>query len=539
MTSRNTDPDLGWRQLAVIAADGKGAVFNGAKITSIVKAKVGRNCAAAGNILRTTDVVDAMVSTFEANEDQSLPERLHARHRGRAGRRRRTEAAEVRSALRRAPGKFCRSSTCASISVPTPRRVALSVGTLRAFGGHLRCPRRRAGQGARGRKRRCRILPSSRPMKSPTPCAGAPSRRSRPSRLPWRRWRPPSRGSMPSPRRRRSRRVADARALEQSLARGGAAGPLAGVPVAIKDLLFTKGLRTTFGSRLYADFVPEDDDIVVERLKAAGAIVIGKTNVAEFGYGAVGHNPLLPDDLQSLEPRADARRIERGLGRRRRRRRLPAGRRQRRRRLGPPARGLHRPVRHQGVDGPRAGVAGLPRSRLPGASGWELIEHIGPMARSVADAALMLQVMAGPDARDRWSLPTDGSDWRDAARPVDRLRPADRLLPAMGGRACRSRGARAGRSPPSPSSRRWAVRSRRSTRRCAGWWRPVAPSSRSKATSRACASWRPGARPNCPAPVRGAVVDELAVGAIHRCVDRAQARRSRRCAASWNATISC
>src|SRR4029077_18255761 len=62
---------------------------------------------------------------------------------------------------------------------------------------------------------------------------------------------------------------ADARALEQSLARAAAAGPLAGVPVAIKDLLFTKGLRTTFGSRLYADFVPEDDDIVVERLKAA------------------------------------------------------------------------------------------------------------------------------------------------------------------------------------------------------------------------------------------------------------------------------
>ena len=71
-----SDPDLGWRQLAVIAADGKGAVFNGARITSIVKARVGRDCAAAGNILRTMDVVDAMVSTFEANDSQSLPERL-------------------------------------------------------------------------------------------------------------------------------------------------------------------------------------------------------------------------------------------------------------------------------------------------------------------------------------------------------------------------------------------------------------------------------------------------------------------------------
>jgi len=67
-----TDPDLRWRQLAVIAADGRGAVFNGAKITSIVNARVGRNCAAAGNILRNTGVVDAMISTFEENESQSL-----------------------------------------------------------------------------------------------------------------------------------------------------------------------------------------------------------------------------------------------------------------------------------------------------------------------------------------------------------------------------------------------------------------------------------------------------------------------------------
>ena len=84
----NTDPDLRWRQLAVIAADGKGAVFNGAKITSIVKAKVGRNCSAAGNILRTTDVVDAMVSTFEEYEDQLPARAAGARHRGRPGRRR-------------------------------------------------------------------------------------------------------------------------------------------------------------------------------------------------------------------------------------------------------------------------------------------------------------------------------------------------------------------------------------------------------------------------------------------------------------------
>jgi uncharacterized Ntn-hydrolase superfamily protein len=70
------EPNLGWRQLVVLDAKGKGAVFNGAKITSVLNAKVGRNCAAAGNILRNTGVVDAMVSSFEANEDQPLAERL-------------------------------------------------------------------------------------------------------------------------------------------------------------------------------------------------------------------------------------------------------------------------------------------------------------------------------------------------------------------------------------------------------------------------------------------------------------------------------
>jgi uncharacterized Ntn-hydrolase superfamily protein len=70
------DSDLKWRQLAVIAADGTGAFFNGAKITSVAKGRVGRNCVAAGNILRGTAVVDAMVATFEENEDQPLAERL-------------------------------------------------------------------------------------------------------------------------------------------------------------------------------------------------------------------------------------------------------------------------------------------------------------------------------------------------------------------------------------------------------------------------------------------------------------------------------
>ena len=69
-------------------------------------------------------------------------------------------------------------------------------------------------------------------------------------------------------------------------------GPLAGVPVGIKDLVCSKGIKTVSGSYFYKDFVPEEDDVSVERLINAGAIVLGKTNVPEFGYSGVGHNPV-------------------------------------------------------------------------------------------------------------------------------------------------------------------------------------------------------------------------------------------------------
>ena len=71
-----SEPGIGWRQLAVIGADGTGAFFNGDKITSVAKGQVGRDCVAIGNILRNTGVVDAMVETFETNADQPLAERL-------------------------------------------------------------------------------------------------------------------------------------------------------------------------------------------------------------------------------------------------------------------------------------------------------------------------------------------------------------------------------------------------------------------------------------------------------------------------------
>ncbi|MBO0516734.1 amidase family protein, partial [Streptomyces beijiangensis] len=94
----------------------------------------------------------------------------------------------------------------------------------------------------------------------------------------------------PAPDHARAR----ARAVADRIARGEDAGRLAGVPIGVKDLITTKGIRTTSGSPAYEDFVPDEDDIVVERAVAAGAVVIGKTNASEFGYSATGHNPLFP-----------------------------------------------------------------------------------------------------------------------------------------------------------------------------------------------------------------------------------------------------
>jgi aspartyl-tRNA(Asn)/glutamyl-tRNA(Gln) amidotransferase subunit A len=85
-----------------------------------------------------------------------------------------------------------------------------------------------------------------------------------------------------------------AKRIEADIMAGRPVGPLAGVPVGIKDLVLTKGIRTTSGSVIYQDFVPDEDDVVVERLKAADAVILGKTNVPEFGYSGVGNNMIFP-----------------------------------------------------------------------------------------------------------------------------------------------------------------------------------------------------------------------------------------------------
>lgn len=212
----------------------------------------------------------------------------------------------------------------------------------------------------------------------------------------------------------------DARAVDERMSMGDTVGPLAGVPVAIKDLVCTKGIRTTFGSRLYAEHVPEEDDVVVERLKAAGAIVIGKTNTSEFGYGAIGHNPLFPTTRNpwntALTPGGSSAGSAAALAAHL----LPLA-------IGSDGGGSVRvPAALCGVFGIKPSWGRVPvypgcrDERYPGISSWESLEHIGPMTRNVADAALMLSVLCGPTPRDRFSIPAESADW--SLRPPETLR---------------------------------------------------------------------------------------------------------------------
>ena len=208
---------------------------------------------------------------------------------------------------------------------------------------------------------------------------------------------------------------AAAKKVEADLAAKRTVGPLAGVPVAIKDLIATKGIRTVGGARAYADFVPDEDDVVVERLVAAGAIILGKTNVAELGYGAVGHNPVFPttrnpwalDRTSGGSSAGSAAAVAAGM--------TPVA-------LGSDGGGSIRiPAALCGIVGFKPSMGRVPLypgcrdERFPGFSGWESIEHIGPMARTVADIALLMTVIAGPDSRDRHSIPAGDVDWLASA----------------------------------------------------------------------------------------------------------------------------
>ncbi|KAB7898282.1 amidase [Rouxiella sp. S1S-2] len=210
--------------------------------------------------------------------------------------------------------------------------------------------------------------------------------------------------------------LAQAKIIERRILRGEDVGPLAGVPVAIKDLISTKGVKTVSGSYIYENFIPDEDDITVERLRNADAIILGKTNAPEFGYSGTGHNPVFPTTRNpwntDLTPGGSSAGSAAALAARM----CPLA-------LGSDGGGSVRiPAAHSGVFGMKASMGRVPLypgcrdERYPGISSWESLEHIGPMTRSVADAALMLSVIAGPDPRDRHSIPTSDIDWMGSLR---------------------------------------------------------------------------------------------------------------------------
>ena len=197
-----------------------------------------------------------------------------------------------------------------------------------------------------------------------------------------------------------------ARTIDERLARGEDPGPLCGLPVAHKDLVITKGIRTTFGSPIYQDFIPDEDALIVDRLRAAGAITIGKTNTPEFGAGSQTFNEVFgetrnPYDLtKTCGGSSGGAAVSLACGM------LPIA-------DGSDTGGsLRNPAAFCNVVGFRPSPGRVPV--WPNEMGWFPISVQGPMARTVEDVALMLSAIAGPDPRDPIAIPEAGNGFRQS-----------------------------------------------------------------------------------------------------------------------------
>ena len=200
-----------------------------------------------------------------------------------------------------------------------------------------------------------------------------------------------------------------ARAADAALARGEAAGPLFGLPIAHKDLANTRGLRTTQGSPIFRDFVPDRSDLIIERIQAAGAISIGKTNVPEFGAGSQTFNPLFGatrnpyDESKTCGGSSGGAAVALACG------------------MIPIADGsdmggsLRNPAGYCNIVGLRPAPGRVPN--YPAGMAWNTLGVVGPMARTVADVALLLSAIAGPDLRAPLSIAEPGSRF---AQPLER-----------------------------------------------------------------------------------------------------------------------
>jgi aspartyl-tRNA(Asn)/glutamyl-tRNA(Gln) amidotransferase subunit A len=178
---------------------------------------------------------------------------------------------------------------------------------------------------------------------------------------------------------------------------GGARGPLEGIPVLVKDNILARGVPCVWGSRVFQDYVPTDDELPVARLREAGAIILGKTNVPELTFEGITWNAVFgatrnPYDLD-LTPGGSSggsvAAVAAGL--------VPLA-------LGTDGGGsIRRPASHTGLVGLKPSIGAVPRVNSLPMMLLDL-EVIGPIARTVEDAKLLFEAMSGPDARDRRSL---------------------------------------------------------------------------------------------------------------------------------------
>jgi len=202
-------------------------------------------------------------------------------------------------------------------------------------------------------------------------------------------------------RQDRSALLAQARERDAQLPRGTPMGPLHGLPIAVKDLAPVKGMPMTMGSPILKDFMPPADSIMVERLRQAGAIIIGKTNTPEFGLGSHTYNPVYGATRNAYDQTRSAGGSSGGAAVALALRMLPVA-------DGTDYGGsLRNPAGWNNVFGFRTSYGLVPPDArdafLPSMS------VIGPMARNVADLALLLSVQAGHDPRAPLSMPGDGA----------------------------------------------------------------------------------------------------------------------------------
>ena len=203
-----------------------------------------------------------------------------------------------------------------------------------------------------------------------------------------------------------------AKKAEATVMTGVPLGPLHGVPFSVKDLIWTKDVRTTAGSLVYRDFVPDVDSIVVSRLKAAGGIMLGKTNTPEFGYKGTTENQVFGDTRNPWALERTPGGSSGGAGAA-----TAAG-------LSPLSVGtdgggsIRIPSSFSGIYGLKPTFGRVPSG--PGFGGWSSISHTGPMTRTVADAALMLDVIALPDEADRSSIPKAPAPFFQAIQTLPR-----------------------------------------------------------------------------------------------------------------------